>query len=219
MNIDSVFKFVNFISNKVQSGTVQPANFNLMAARAQMELYEKEVKVWQDSQQITDSMKTFLKNTILNPVSTTGKANYPGDYVHTSTARSYYVRTNGNSVEVPVKEVDNDEYGQAMVSEVAPPTKRFPVCTYYDTYIQFLPKDIGFVFLDYFRLPATPVWAYTIINARPVYDPAASTDIEFPDQDFNEIVFIITSYLGINIRENQLIQYSEMMKQESTPSQ
>ncbi len=218
MNINEVKKFFSFIVNKVQSGTVQPANFNVMAARAQMELYEKEVKAWQETQQITDSMKTFLKATILNPSTTTGKANYPSDYVHTSTVRSYYVRTGGNSVEVPVREIDNDDYGEAMVSEVAPPTKRFPILTYYDTYIQFLPKDINIVFLDYFRLPAPPVWGYNSVNGRPVYDPSQSTDIEFPDSDFNEIVFMMCSYMSINIREGQLTQYSEMMKQQSTPS-
>ena len=42
----------------------------------------------------------------------------------------------------------------------------------------------------------------------------SSVDLEAPDEVVNEIVMMCASYLGINLREPQLIQYAEQMKQQ-----
>ena len=214
MTIDECYRFLMFISNKTQSGAVQPANFNIAAQRAQMQLFGQEIKHWQESQEVTDALKNFLVTATLNVPVTTGQVGYPADYAHTSTMGAYYAPL---GKEVPVMEVDNDEFRSRSVSEVVVPTKRFPIYTYYSGYMQFLPKDISFVMMDYFRIPANPVWGYTVTNGRPVYNPSTSVDFEFPDTSHNDLVFMMCSYLGINIREADLVQYSELMKTQNTP--
>ena len=52
----------------------------------------------------------------------------------------------------------------------------------------------------------------TLVNGRPVYDPFLSVDLEAPDEALNEIAVRTLSFLGIHIREPQLIQYAETLK-------
>ena len=46
-----------------------------------------------------------------------------------------------------------------------------------------------------------------------VYDPASSIDLEWPEQVFNEIAIRILSFVGVNLREGELTQYSEGKRQ------
>ncbi len=220
MTIDEAFKFVSFISNKTQSGTVQPSRFNIAATRAQMQMFEKEYALWQSTQNITDNLSVFLTPGFLN-VPPSGQVAYPTDYAHLSSARSNYF-ANNVAKEVGIKEVNNDEIESYTTSQIVTPTNRYPVMSMYDTYIRFLPKNIGGVNFDYLRLPTNPNWDYNVVNNAAVYNDTAtpgetgaiSNDFEFPDIAHNEICFMICSFLGINLREQQLFQYSELMKQQ-----
>ena len=213
MTIDEVFRFVDFISNKNQTGTPSPSQFNQMAERAQWEYFERDYKVWQSTQEITDALHTFLKTTPTS-VPATGQLLFPSDYLHTTSIRHYYVRKDNTGIEVPVKEINNDEIGDVMQSEIVKPTLRYPVCSYYGTYIQFEPKNIGLITFDYLRKPVTPVWAFTTVNNRAVYNAAASIDFELPNETHNTLVMMMCSYLGINLQEGSLVQYAEMQKQQ-----
>ena len=213
MNINEAFEFLNFISNKNQSGEVSPSEFTRMASRAQWEFFSREYEKWQQTQDITDELAVFLKSWA-TAVSTTGQLTYPSDYQHAISIRHYYVKNNNTGIQVPVKEVDNSQYGDYLQSEIVTPTLRFPIWTTYNDYMQFEPKNIGLVTFDYFRTPIDPLWAYTTVNNRPVYDPINSIDWELPSQTHNELVMMMLSYLGMNLRMPDLVQFSELQKQE-----
>lgn len=210
MDINQAFTFLNFISNKNQSGSVSPSQFNQIADRAQMEFFEKDFRHWQQSQEVTDALGVFLKK-LSTSVPLTGKLVYPSDYIHFASSRHYYAQI---GKEVQVENVENSEYGVRVDSEVTPPSLRFPILTEYDTYMQVEPKDIGLISLDYFRQPSSPVWGYTTVNNRPIYNAATSVNWELPNETHNALVMMMCSYLGMNIREGELIQYSEMQKQQ-----
>lgn len=214
ININSFKTFIEMIANKPQSGFPFSINkFNEACKYAQIEYFNKEYSKFEATQDVTDTMLVFLK-TVTLPVGQDGQAQYPSDYVHTTSARSTYYKNNIPKF-VEVKFVRNAEVGNILSSDIVAPTKRHPIITYYDNYIQFYPKDLGYVTFDYLRLPSDPIWAFTTANNRPVYNPATSVDIEFFPEDANELAFMVCSYMGANMREPQLIQYAEQMKQES----
>jgi len=213
VNINEAYLFLNFISNKNQSGEVSPSEFNRMATQAQWEYFSKEYEKWQLTQSITDALSVFIKS-LATAVSTTGRLPYPSDYEHVISTRHYYVKNDNTGIEVPITEVDNNEYGDYLQSEIVNPTLRFPIWTAYSDYMQFKPNNVGLIAFDYFKKPLNPVWRFTIINNRPVYDPTTSVDWELPPQCHNKLVFMMCSYLGINLKEADLVQYSEMQKQE-----
>jgi hypothetical protein len=213
MNINEAYEFLNFISNKNQSGTVTPTQFNQLATQAQWENFEKEYTKWQQTQDVTDVLATFIKH-LSTSVSATGRLSYPSDYQHAISTGHYFVKKDNTGIDIPVHEVDNNMYREHLQSEVVTPTLRFPIWTAYSDYMQFEPKNIGLISFDYFRKPVNPFWAYTTVNNRPVYDPILSVDWEMPEQTHLTLVMMMCNYLGMNLRMPDLVQYTEMQKAE-----
>jgi hypothetical protein len=76
------------------------------------------------------------------------------------------------------------------------------------------PRSINRVIFTYLRQPVAPVWGFTVTNGRPVYNSTTSTNFEAPEEAFGDIANRILSLLGIYVREPQLQQYAEAMKQQ-----
>ena len=233
INIDEIKKFVEFIANKSQAGVnPTPDRFNIAAKRALTEWIShrynnpqsylpnsNKPKIgYQMNQKITDDLKFLIVPPSVYQVGADGKLSYPADYLHVSSIRYKHKKLDKTCGEIITKEVDvkdmkDSEIGHILTSSIVNPTKRYPYCSFYDTYIQLYPKDLGSVVFTYLRKPKDPKWAYTVSNGRPVYNPTNSVDIEAPEEAMNEIAVRILSFLGIHIREPQLVQYAELLKE------
>lgn len=211
VNINEFKLFTEYVSNKVQSGnsTTIP-QFNELCHRAQMQVFEKDRETFIATGVASNFLQSFL--TLLtqqvNPV--LGTIPYPTDYEHTSAARSYY---NGN--EYPIDLIENTKWGDVLISALNPPTLRFPKYAQFGNEYRFAPKNIGTVFIDYFRTPLRPIWAYTVVNNRPVYDSANSIDFEWDEFAFNNVAAMFLSLNGVNLKDTELAQFSQMYKQET----
>lgn len=219
MDINEGYRFVQFLANQTQSGGIKPIDFNLASERAQIQLFYTERQKWQDTQIITDALSPFLIEVPLN-VPTNGRVVYPSDYAGTSSVRhTYFLKSstasNPKAIYVDVDEMNDNAIGDVLSSQIVMPTKRYPRIAYYSGYMQIYPKDLGSITFTYLREPAKPVWGFTTINNNPVYNSSTSTDWEFLDQYHNAIVMIICEYLGINIREADLVSAAEQFKAEN----
>ncbi len=67
---------------------------------------------------------------------------------------------------------------------------------------------------DLLKAPVTPVWAYTVVNNRLAYDDASSVDIEWNAAKYPRLMALALSYLGINLREGDMVQFAELQKKE-----
>lgn len=238
MNIDDFRNFLLFVIKKSQSGgNPKPSEFNLALERAYMQFImsrygnQEEYQpgrpvpriAWQQSQKISDDLRFLLTRRDI-PVPVTGKMPIPdgtgndlnGDpldkYLHHSSLRFNFsdtVNDEPRTREVKIDVLTDAEFSNATESAIVNGTRRFPVCAYYDTFIQFEPKDLQKVIFTYLRIPVTPVWAFTVENGRPIYDPANSVDIEAPDQVINEIAFNLLAFMGLSIREQFIFQASK----------
>ena len=231
MDINEIFELVRFISNKSQTGTPTPANFNLAVNSAQlsffMERYGNPAEYqpgqpiprvsYEETKKISDDLRVFKVLKDLT-VDANGQGLIPSDYIHATSMRFNFITQGANKtinqVERPIVEVDDDKLGDRLVSEIVPPTKKRPIATFYNNYIQFNPIDLKKVKFTYLRQPNDAVWAFTTVNGRPVYDAANSTDLEWPDDTHNEIIVRILSLIGINLRDQELFQFAEMKKQQ-----
>lgn len=215
VNINNFKLFVEFCANKVQQGgTVSPTQFNLLANRAQMQLFEKDRTMFLQSGVTSEFLKTFLVN-LTTGVPTTGVLSFPSDYLQTSSIRHYYVPATGTGIEVPVDEVSNKELGLIGSSQLSTPTKEFPKYSEFGTEIRFLPKDIGIIMWDYLRTPVAPVWGFTVVSNRPVYSAAASTNFEWSDNFTNEVASMYLSLIGVNLKDGELSSFAQMYKAEN----
>lgn len=217
LDINKVYTFVQFIANKNQAGGyLTPARFNLAAVYAQQEIINEDYQQFQSSQFNSDVLSPLIRRRILNPNSE-GVLAYPSDYMHTTSirAKQFYTDSYGatKSREVNVDQLTDDELGFRLSSDLLPPTEAYPISCQYDTFIQFYPTTIASVIFTYIKKPTDPDWAYTLSSGRPVYNAGGSVQFTLPDNTLNRVAYKICSYLGINIREQELYSYAEQMKQ------
>lgn|SRR3990167_83782 len=243
MNIDQAKLLIEFVARKATAGNnPSPSQINLILQRSFVQWVMKNYGnkqeyqpgqpipriAWQQNQVISDSLRFLLERREFI-VPNTGKLLVPNGttvkdvntavcpkYLHSSSLRTTYItQTDGvlASMEVPVTILRDNEIGNVLSSSIKAPTHRYPVCAFYNDYIQLYPKTIGRVVFTYLRTPTLPVWGYTVVNNRPVYNAATSVDIESPDETHNEICMNALSYLGISLKDGEIVQYAEQMKQ------
>tara|TARA_R110000787_G_scaffold284584_2_gene398488 strand:+ start:15187 stop:15957 length:771 start_codon:yes stop_codon:yes gene_type:complete len=251
INIDEMYRFVQFVANKEQSGFIKPSEFNLAVDRAQMQFFMERYNnpaeyqpgraiprvAYQQTQKISDDLRMFIKRVTL-PINSNGMMDYPDDYIHFSKATYSYLseidvddsssnagcvdcssavvsQSSTNTVEkiVGVKPVDDGEINNLLSSSIVAPTLDYPILAFFEDGIQYYPKALGAAELTYLHRPTSPLWSFTTVNDRPVYNPGASIDLEWSEQVFNEISIRILSFVGVNLREAELSQYSEGKRQ------
>lgn len=223
MTVEEIRQWVDFELNKNQTGgTLSPEEYNLCLKWANQEYFKLKyglpeqyrpgqplpAQAWAVTQENIDALSPFLsaqggRDYPPLRVDVDGRATIPSDYVHVSS-----VRYNDLAVEV----LSNDVIGNRLQSPIVYPDKKYPICTFYSGYIQFYPKDLGFVNFDYLRMPQTPVWGYTIVNDQPVYNPNTSTQFEFSDIYHMDLAAMIVSYAASNLRDQLAIQLAEQRK-------
>lgn len=133
-------------------------------------------------------------------------------YLHWIAMYNYYTLADNSFTEREIKLLRSNEVNRRVNSVINTPEQKRPVAEMRATYFKIWPSDVQMVRFEYLRHPASPEWAYTTVNGRPVYDEENSTDIDAPLEAMNEITMIALSYIGINMREPELIQYAEAMK-------
>lgn len=228
MNIDEVYKTIQFIVRKNSTGgSINPDQFNLIINRGQMTKFmrsygnEQEYQpgkpipriAFQITQSVTDELKAFIENGNLI-LDEDGQVDYPDDYVHAIPGLGYKTSVNNaNGIGtvlkyVPIEIVDSQFEYYRLSSNIVNPTRTTPMCVLKGSYMQFYPINIGPVFFPYLREPRQALWAYTIVNGRPVYDPANSVDLEWPDVNINSIIALAVSYIGISIKSEEISNYA-----------
>ena len=217
--------------NKDQRGFLTPDSFNRVMPRALSEwvmkrynnlnLVQPNKAGWQRNLKVTDDLRFLLVNNKAVNIGADGVLTLPSDYLHLSSIYYKYKWVENGQTKVRTKYVDivNDNEREAFLgSEIYMPlieAKKYVIATFYSGYLEVYPANVGQVELTYLRKPVDPVWAFTVsASGRPVYDPANSVDLEAPDDAINEIVMMALSMAGINLREDQVINYAEMNKQQ-----
>lgn len=214
MALDDDYKFLNFWVNKDQGGYFSFSELDLVVDRAQMALYNDYYDKFGVSQRLNDAMSPFKREFSFTQItSPTGLVLLPDEYqnllsVHTIVQDA---RT-GLPINRPVPILNEDEKVARDNSQIYPPSLWDPygmVVANWD--IQLYPKVPMAGIVYYLTRPAAPFYAYNIVSGRvPVYDPVASVNLEWAEKDKQSILIKALSYLGINISEQDIIQYAEM---------
>lgn len=233
MTVDEIKNFVEYISNKEQSGeSLSPLEFNRLLKTSAIDftrfLYgaiesykpgEASPPVsYEATQYITDALRAVKVLTPLT-VDVTGSAPIPADYAHESSIRYTYNKPGRCDSDplipktVSIEIVKDDKVGVRLGSTLSKPKANRPICVFYKNTIQFYPINIGSVAFTYLKTPATPVWGFTVSGDVPVYDATSSVQPEFPEIFHLDICRIILGYMGVNLRDNDLQSFNERFKQ------
>jgi hypothetical protein len=231
INVNEIKIFIDFLTNKEQSGTsysiiqlnnaFQAANIDLFKLRYGLpEEYTPAMPLPRMAYEVTQKMKDDLracKEVSDIPVDQVGEMILPDNYVHV-TAVTYIKYTNQCCDNPPkisrreVERIDDDKWSERLSNSIKTPSKDYPVCNFLKDRIRIEPRDLGKVEFSYLRTPSKPVWAYTVVGGVEKYDAGSSTNFDWNEILFTDIAKLIIGYLAINLRDGELASAIEQYK-------
>lgn len=225
--IDLIYKTLLAIINKDNQGYVSPTEFNLMLNNVQMEIFrsyfedENRDKTRYQMNKIGRGYANLAFNQrqmitqFAEYTSLTAPASINPWSVYTLPEDLYFIEHDGvSSANGKVfDEVERNSVARMLGTEVAP-TVTYPIYEDYGDYIRTYPKSIKTINLRYIRKPKMPKWTYTVVGNSEMFNPAASDfqDIELHESEFSNIVLRLLSHFGINLREAEVVQIAETLK-------
>ena len=207
------------IINKDNNGYITPEEFNLFAKQAQLEIFEQyfyDYTNWVNKRNArlandgySDIQKQISEN--LDPFSVQSALTYnSGAGAFAAPSDSYFVNVllYGNK---EVEYVAHTKIMNLISSNLTTPTTSYPAYYEKDHLYYVYPQSIqSNVSALYVRYPLDPKWTYTVVSGSPVFNQSAPDyqDFELPQSAQNDVVFKILSYAGVNIRENDVVQFA-----------
>lgn len=228
--IDLVYKTLQTIINKENNGYVSPTEFNILANNVQSEIFrgyfeDQNRDKNKENRGLTNkgyANLAFNERQRINQFSdsiliskSVDRFNLPPDL--------YFIEDDGvlkdgssNAGVIlgnVVEEVEKNNIGYLNRS-IAQPTETYPIYESYGSYIQVYPDTITRVRIRYLRKPKPPKWTYTVVMNKELFDPSKSDyqDFELHESEFSNIVLRMLSFFSINIRENEVVQIAEALK-------
>tara|TARA_R110002051_G_scaffold159643_1_gene231137 strand:- start:1429 stop:2121 length:693 start_codon:yes stop_codon:yes gene_type:complete len=220
--IDLVKSTVLTILNKENNGYITPAEFNMLANNVQYEIYRDYFEninrdTVRDNRGFSSSgygnlpFKERQRITKFATASSITKSNG----VFSLPSNLYFIEQDGvtTASNKVVEEVERSSMAYLQGSSAAPTTAH-PVYESMGDSISVLPSTVESINLRYLRKPLKPNWTYMSVGGDPLFNISDNSyqDFELHASEFSNIVNRMLVYFGINLREAQIVQVAEGLK-------
>lgn len=224
--IDLIYKTLLAIINKDNQGYVSPTEFNLLLNNVQLEIFrnyfedENRDKTRYQMNKIGRGYANldFNQRQMITQFAAYTNLTAPASPNPWSTFTLpedlYFIEHDGVSANGKVfDEVERNSVVRLLGTEVAP-TVTYPVYEDYGDIIWTYPESIKTIQLRYIRKPKQPKWTFVVVNGNELFNPAAPDfqDVELHESEFSNIVLRLLSHFGINLREAEVVQIAETLK-------
>ena len=241
MAISSVdlFNFVNVLANKAQDGAFTIPEYNIAVYAASVQLWEDyvgEIQRYQygnpispisyaKTNKIEADMVPFRVPLVAVTASSVGVIDLSAlpNYGYTTDLYRYQT-ISGQEVAYPSTRVNEQRLAKQLSSSIAPPTLENPYYMVNNATIKVYPSSSNVEFsaykLTYLKRPDNRIVRYTLSGGRPVITPVgvipgvSSEFLEWNQQNFNDLAVKVLSFLGINLKDSDLMQYSELKQRQ-----
>jgi hypothetical protein len=213
MTLDKAYSLLNFLVNKYLDTYFSPEELDLIVDRAQMSVFNSYYLEFSTSQRLNDALGPFKRSvTFTNADTPGGLYTVPASYMHLLSLHTIVMISGVVPVQnraVPV--LNEDEKVFRDNSQIIPVSALDPYAVIVQNRnIQLYPAAPQAGVLYYLSRPAAPVFGYSIISGRVIaYNPLTSTQLEWADNDVLAILIKAVNMLGINLGEQDLMQWSE----------
>lgn len=221
MDLNEAYTLLNFYINKEQGGWFAPEELTRIVDRAQKTLYNTYYTKYATSQRLDDAMAPFKVDFQFTTLTTSnGLIPTPNDYLDLLALYTLRVDVNNVAHKRAVEIINEEELAIRTESQVVPVTLDDPIGVIKENWdIQLYPAVPQSGLLMYLREPVAPFFAYSLVSGRViVYNQGASTQLEWSDKDVETILLIALNGLGINLSENDVMQWSEIKTQQNFTS-
>jgi len=232
VSVDTVYQKVLALINKEQRGYLTPQDFNLLADKAQMEIFESyfhsiknnyhglknNINYADNIEMDLENLHPF-ENIQVIPVQTSGELTLPSLYRLKSLQR---VQSDGSTTEVD--EVEEKEFLNIISNPLLSPTiKRSiytrTVSTLGGTMLQIrpLPTAVTNFVVKFWQRPIKPNWAYVIINEKALFNGNLAQNFLLNASEEENLVTKILELAGVIIQKPGLVEVA--MSQEARTKQ
>lgn len=219
MDLQQAFDFLQFWINKKTGAWYTIAELELVIDRGQMSLYNDLKPIYAKSQLVKEQLSPFRASYNFTPSNTiSGYIVIPSNsnYLDMLDIQIQYQISN-TIVYAGVSIINEDERAIRLNSQIDPVTATSPIAEIIaPRYFKMWPQTGYTGTITYLRRPVAPVFAYTLISNRVVvYNQAASTQLEWRETDVNAVLLKALSSIGINLTDQEVVNYAEMKTQEN----
>lgn len=244
--INSVRNTVLAVLNKNNYGYVSPADFNLYAKQAQLEVFEDYFAQYNKAvnmenartsgtsyadlkRAIEEAIETFSQTSTLAQVApganryfTPSLTTTGFDYFLINKVLCYDASGATRVYKGEAEKVNHSQITMLVNSSLTAPTEQYPAYTQEGGIMTVYPSSINLpseVDAQYFRYPKAPKWTFiTLGSGEPVFDQSQPDyqDFEVPLEDEFKLVFKILQYCGMSIREIQVAQFGAIEEQKQS---
>ena len=233
MTIDEVYRLVQTFANKEQRGFIAPSEFNLLAKQAELELYNKRLSIVKEKSPTKRSqgiygeslspelarqdIATFLQGSQLTVSNKTashlgGSFSLTSDYIESMFVNSD--EEHSISTNVPVDIVEPKDVNQILRSSLVKPSMEYPIALLgaeggTSKVFAVFPESIINITVYHYSNTNTPKWNYVTIGGKPIYNHSGSNGFKLSARCHGEVVVKILEYLGVSIREPEVVQYAQ----------
>ena len=226
ISINNVYQKVLALANKEQRGYITPQEFNLLADKAQNEIYENyfyqlnmaqvKPKSQGTHEDIVEAIETKLEGFIAEDsitVETTGVS------INTIPSNSFrIISISDSTTNTPATKTSYRELDYILNSPLTKPNSTRRIYTVNsDGYLKFYPSPsaqlVDGYTIRYYKSPNTPKWTYVIINDKALYNSSAddAQNFELHISEEENLVSKILNLAGLTIRQPE-VQQSGMMQ-------
>ena len=223
VNIDNVYQKVLALSNKEQRGYITPQEFNLMANKAQLEIYDSyfhDLKTAYHKQKtdMSHGDEIDMLSEKLHPFKVTSTFSLSaGDSQITLSNSVYMINsltktvTGLSSGPIKVTEMDDKDILYTENNSLTKATSLRPVyvrdgiasnlLTIYPT-----ATTTELYSLNFYKIPSDPKWAYVVVKEKALYNKTYSTDFELHKSEEEMLVSRILQLAGIVIMKPGIVE-------------
>ena len=225
MTLGAIYDLIELICNKDFDGNIiTPVRFNQLIKVANIDHFRDKYGLPEEyipgrplpaeykdiTNKNTDDLKA-LKVRIANRTVAAGVIVYPDDYVHLESIVYNYSKTINGVVTVLPRHVEilrEAEFASREGNYTKRPTTQNPCGIIRSDGVHVRPITITACDFNYYKYPATPVFAYTQGDGFITYDAVNSIELEWPDDEMIVITRRILEYIGVNLRSEDIVGYA-----------
>lgn len=120
----------------------------------------------------------------------------------------------GTLENIEIKDISDESFNYRVNHPVKVPTKVYPIANRLNQSIIVRPASaFTTVKIGYLKRPIRPVYAYTTVGDRYIYDDTNSVDFEWNETVHDIIMEKALANMGINMRSQEMIQFSNQQQQ------
>ena len=214
VNIDRVYQKVLALANKEQRGYITPQEFNLMADKAQLEIFDsyfydfktayhkpKSDMTHADAMDIlAEKIQPFKRLVTFTQAIADDTISLPSNlYLINNLSR-----TEGDVAEMNEKEVlytENNPLTKATINRSIYVRRRNGNIQLYPT-----PLEETTYALDYYKQPYAPEWAYVVVRGKALYNQTLSNNFDLHASEEELLVTRILMLAGVTVQKPELVQ-------------